>query len=117
MKGSGLIETLRKVYGDKPFTKYEARKVYPAPSDYIDEVFRKAARLRILKPSEKCVCKPAYRIDPDESGRLTCSIDGKPYEESICPTITELIELFVALRRLKECILDNNRATKKDKRR
>jgi len=87
-----MIEALRRTYRDKPFTKYEARQIYNAPSDYVTKVFKMAKELGILKPAEKCVCRPAYRIDPDESGRLRCSLDNKPYEDSICPTFERLIE-------------------------
>lgn len=91
-KGETLLKSLRKKYGAKPFTKYDARRIYPASGSYINEVFKRAKKLGILKPAVKC--KTAYRIDPDPSGRLWCSLDNKPYDESVCPTIAELIEVL-----------------------
>lgn len=39
MKGEDLIDILRKTFGNKPFTKYDARTVYYANSKYINEIF------------------------------------------------------------------------------
>jgi hypothetical protein len=94
MKGETLIKRLRERYGPGPVTIYSAKSVYNAPDRYIKEVFKKAVEVGILKRTQKC--KTAYMIDPDPKGSLVCSLDqGKPYEESICPIVEELIECAV----------------------
>jgi hypothetical protein len=94
MKGETLIKRLREEYGVGPVTKYNAKSIYPANSKYIDAVFKKATEVGILKPTKKC--RTAYVIDPDPTGKLVCSLQpNKPYEESICPIVEELIECAV----------------------
>jgi hypothetical protein len=94
-KGEGLLKALRRAYGDKPFTLYEARSLRGDSARYVRKVFEKWMEVGILKEDKKCTCRPAYRIDPDESGRLLCPIDNEPYEQSACPTVERLIECSV----------------------
>jgi hypothetical protein len=96
MKGETLLERWRREYGSEPVTKHRLRKLGEYPSDYVEEVIALGKEAGIVKDDVVVKKARGYRIDPVDG--LACPIDRKPYDDSVCVKLEELIDECARMR-------------------